>query len=147
MGGRRKSREFALQMMFQWDICKDSFAAVQSTFWSLNEGVDEEVKHFTNRLVEGTIDNVERIDVILARHAEHWRVPRMAAVDRNVLRLGTYELLIETTTPQAVVINEALEIARKFSTPESIQFINGILDSIRKDKEDEKLIPNLGGCC
>ena len=68
----------------------------------------------------------------------------MAAVDRNVLRLGTYELLIETTTPQAVVINEALEIARKFSTPDSIQFINGILDSIRKGKEDEPLISNQG---
>jgi len=144
MGGRRKSREYALQMMFQWDMCKDSFAVVQSTFWSLNEGVDEEVMHFANRLVEGTIDNVERIDVALARHAEHWRVARMAAVDRNVLRLGTYELLIETTTPQAVVINEALEIARKFSTPESIQFINGILDSIRKDKESEIVTPDQG---
>jgi len=110
----------------------------------MNEGVDQEVMGFANRLVEGTIDNVDRIDVALARHAEHWRVPRMAAVDRNVLRLGTYELLIETTTPQAVVINEALEIARKFSTPESIQFINGILDSIRKDKEDEKVILNQG---
>ena len=147
MGSRRKSREFALQMMFQWDMCKDSFAAVQSTFWSLNEGVDAEVMHFANHLVAGTIDNVERIDVLLASHAEHWRVPRMAAVDRNVLRLGTYELLIERTTPQAVVINEALEVARKFSTPESIQFINGILDSIRKDREGEEVIPNWGDQC
>ena len=144
MGGRRKSRELALQMLFQWDMCRDSFAAVQNTFWSLNAGVDEEVICFANRLAEGTIENVEQIDVLLARHAEHWRVARMAAVDRNVLRLGTYELLIETTTPQAVVINEALEIARKFSTPESIQFINGILDSIRKGKEDEPLISNQG---
>lgn len=137
MGSRRKGRELAVQMLFQWDLSKETFAAVRGTFWSLNTGVDEDVSAFADHLARGTVDNIDRIDVLLARHAEHWRVARMAAVDRNVLRLGTYELLYETQTPQAVVINEALEIARKFSTPESIHFINGILDSIRKEDMGE----------
>lgn len=138
MGSRRKGRELALQMLFQWDLSKESFQAVRDTFWYLNTGVDEEGRVFADHLAWGAIENIDRIDVLLARHAEHWRVARMATVDRNVLRLGTYELLYETQTPQAVIINEALEIARKFSTPESIHFINGILDSIRKEEMGEK---------
>jgi N utilization substance protein B len=138
MGSRRKGRELALQMLFQWDLSKGPFQAVRDTFWSLNTSVDEEGRGFADHLAWGTIENIDRIDVLLARYAEHWRVARMAAVDRNVLRLGTYELLYETQTPQAVIINEALEIARKFSTPESIHFINGILDSIRKEEMSEK---------
>ncbi|MEW5974296.1 MAG: transcription antitermination factor NusB [Acidobacteriota bacterium] len=133
MGGRRRARELALQMMFQWDLSRDSFAAVRGTFWTLHHDIDDEVRHFADHLAEGTLERIERIDVLLARHAEHWRVSRMAAVDRNILRLATFELLHETQTPRPVIINEALEIARRFSTSESIQFINGILDSIRKD--------------
>lgn len=135
MGGRRKGRELALQMLFQWDLSKESFSNVRRTFWTLHSESEEDVRAFADRLVEGTVENIESIDVLLARHAEHWRVSRMAAVDRNILRVATYELLHETQTPPAVVINEALEIARKFSTSESIQFINGILDSIRKEHE------------
>jgi transcription antitermination protein NusB len=138
MGGRRKGRELALQMLFQWDLTKDSFHNVRRTFWTLHSESEEDVRAFADRLVEGTVENIESIDVLLARHAEHWRVSRMAAVDRNILRVGCYELLHETQTPAAVVINEALEIARKFSTSESIQFINGILDSIRKEYEQAK---------
>jgi N utilization substance protein B len=136
MGGRRKSRELALQMLFQWDFAKDHMPTVQETFWTLNSEVEEEVRQFANRLASGTVAHVEAIDVILASHAEHWRVARMAAVDRNILRLATFELLFESETPRPVVINEALEIARRFSTPESIHFINGILDSIRKTKDE-----------
>lgn len=135
MGGRRKGRELALQMLFQWDLSRESFHAVCKTFWTLHHEAEQDVRQFADRLVEGTVDKVESIDVLLARHAEHWRVSRMAAVDRNILRVATYELLYETQTPPAVVINEALEIARKFSTSESIHFINGILDSIRKEGE------------
>jgi N utilization substance protein B len=138
MGGRRKGRELALQMLFQWDLSKDSFHNVRRTFWTLHSESEEEVRAFADRLVEGTVEHIEPIDVLLARHAEHWRISRMAVVDRNVLRVATYELLYETQTPPAVVINEALEVARKFSTSESIHFINGILDSIRKDHEQEK---------
>jgi transcription antitermination protein NusB len=138
MGGRRKGRELALQMLFQWDLSKDSIHNVRRTFWTLHSESEDEVRAFADRLVEGTVEKVESIDILLARHAEHWRVPRMAAVDRNILRVGSYELLYETNTPPAVVINEALEVARKFSTSESIHFINGILDSIRKEHEPEQ---------
>jgi transcription antitermination protein NusB len=137
MAGRRRSRELALQMLFQWDFCKEAYADVRDSFWTLHQDADDDVRSFSDRLVEGTIENVERIDVLLAGHAEHWRLPRMAAVDRNILRMATYELLHETGTPCAVVINEALEVARKFSTHESILFINGILDSIRKEREEQ----------
>jgi transcription antitermination protein NusB len=136
MGGRRKGRELALQMLFQWDLSRELFANVRSTFWTLNNDVDEEVRTFADHLASGTAEHIDQIDVLLAKHAEHWRVSRMAVVDRNVLRLASFELLFETQTPKAVVINEALEVARKFSTPESIQFINGILDSIRKEIGD-----------
>ena len=135
MGGRRRGRELALQMLFQWDLSKDSLANVRSTFWTLNNDVEEDVRAFADHLSGGTAEQIERIDLLLARHAEHWRVSRMAAVDRNILRLATFELLFESQTPRAVIINEALEVARKFSTSESIHFINGILDSIRKEIE------------
>jgi N utilization substance protein B len=139
MGGRRKGREFAVQMLFQWDLCKEAFENVRGTFWTLNHDVDQEIQGFADRLASGAAEQTERIDVLLARHAEHWRVSRMATVDRNILRLATFELLFELQTPQAVVINEALEIARKFSTSESIHFINGILDSIRKEAEEKAI--------
>jgi transcription antitermination protein NusB len=139
MGGRRKGRELALQMLFQWDLSRELFANVRSTFWTLNNDVDEEVRTFADHLASGTAEHIDQIDVLLAKHAEHWRVSRMAVVDRNVLRLASFELLFETQTPKAVVINEALEVARKFSTPESIQFINGILDSIRKEIGDSAI--------
>lgn len=125
-------------MLFQWDLSKEPFPSVRKTFWTLHHEAEEDVRTFADHLVEGTVDNIESIDVLLARHAEHWRVSRMAAVDRNILRVATYELLHETQTPAPVVINEALEIARKFSTSESIQFINGILDSIRKESDGQK---------
>jgi N utilization substance protein B len=137
MGGRRKGREFAVQMLFQWDLSREAFESVRSTFWTLNQEVDPEVREFADHLARGTTEQIERIDILLARHAEHWRVSRMATVDRNILRVATFELLSETQTPKAVVINEALEVARKFSTSESIHFINGILDSIRKETEDD----------
>jgi N utilization substance protein B len=137
MGGRRRGREFAVQMLFQWDLCKEQFENVRGTFWTLNHDVDQEIRDFADHLAGGAASQTEKIDILLARHAEHWRVSRMATVDRNILRLATFELLFEPQTPQAVVINEALEIARKFSTSESIHFINGILDSIRKEGEEK----------
>jgi transcription antitermination protein NusB len=136
MGGRRRSRELALQMLYQWDLNKDPIESVHATFWGLNPEVDLDVREYTEYLSNGAIQHMEAIDVLLASHAEHWRVARMATVDRNILRLATFELLYEKETPPPVVINEALEIARRFSTPESIHFINGILDSIRKKREE-----------
>lgn len=133
MSSRRKGREHALQMLFQWDLSKESFNNVCSTFWTLNKDTEIQTKAFADHLTSGTVKHINQIDILLARHAEHWRIPRMAAVDRNVARIATFELMFETETPKIVVINEALEIARKFSTSDSVQFINGILDSILKE--------------
>jgi len=138
MGSRRKSRECALQMLFQWDITHDLIEQIAATFWESHNGEEEpqETRTFAEALASGTVAHVERIDALIARHAENWRLDRMAVVDRNLLRLATYEFLFDAETPKSVVINEAIEIARRFSAQESPQFINGILDSIRKEVEN-----------
>jgi N utilization substance protein B len=135
MGSRRKARECALQMLFQWDITHDSFEQIKSTFWD-NQDEPEEVRSFAEALASGAIENVEKIDALIGRHAENWRLDRMAVVDRNILRLATFEFLFDAETSNTIVINEAIEIARRFSAQESPQFINGILDSIRKQVEN-----------
>jgi N utilization substance protein B len=122
-------------MLFQWDITHDLIDQIAATFWEGQPDEAEETRRFAESLASGTIDKVERIDALIARHAENWRLDRMAVVDRNLLRLATYEFLYDAETPKSVVINEAIEIARRFSAQESPQFINGILDSIRKEVE------------
>lgn len=134
MGSRRKARECALQMLFQWDITHDTIEQIRATFWD-GQDEPEETREFADALAAGAIESVERIDALIGRHAENWRLDRMAVVDRNILRLATYEFLHDAETPKTVVINEAIEIARRFSSQESPQFINGILDSIRKEIE------------
>jgi len=131
MASRRKSREFALQMLFQWEVGAHSPEKVVASFLPTHSG-DAEMKDFARSLFEGTVAHVESIDPLLRRHAEHWKLERMAAVDRNVLRLALYELLHHPETPPAVVINEALELARRFSAAESVEFVNGVLDAVRK---------------
>lgn len=136
MGPRRKAREYALQMLFQWDITRDTVEHVAATFFQNQSDEPPAVIDFARQLVAGTVDHVEELDVLIQRHAEHWRLDRMAIVDRNLLRLATQEFLYDKETPKTVVINEAIEIARRFSSQESPQFINGILDSIKKDLEE-----------
>lgn len=132
MGTRRKSRELCLQMLFQWDMAKQSPEQVRNGFWAERPEVDAETREFANDLFSIATERQEQIDALIQKHAQHWRVDRMAAVDRNVLRTGVAELT-GYKTPRPVVINEALEIARRFSAPESVQFINGVLDSVGKD--------------
>ena len=134
MSTRRKAREYALQMLFQWDITRDHIGAIAASFWD-NQEEPPVVKEFAAQLASRTIEHVEEIDAIIQRHAEHWRLDRMAVVDRNILRMATQEFLCDKETPKTVVINEAIEIARRFSAQESPQFINGILDSIKKELE------------
>ncbi len=134
MGPRRKAREYALQMLFQWNITHDSIDQIAATFFE-NYEEPPAVVEFARLLVSRTVDHVEKIDQLIQRHAEHWRLDRMAIVDRNILRLATQEFLYDKETPKTVVINEAIEIARRFSSQESPQFINGILDSIKKELE------------
>ena len=134
MGTRRKAREYALQMLFQWDITHDPIETIAGSFWE-NHVEQQAVIEFARRLVTQTVEHVEKIDAVIQSHAEHWRLDRMAVVDRNILRLATQELLFDTETPGTVVINEAIEIARRYSAQESPQFINGILDSIKRERE------------
>lgn len=136
-GTRRKARECALQMLFAADVVKNTGLFSVDDYWSElgDADFDDKTRDFANNLVRGTIKNNETIDDKIRTRAEHWRIERMAIVDRNVLRLAVYEFLYEDT-PHTVVINEALEIARRFSTFEATQFINGILDAIKLDLEN-----------
>lgn len=136
MGTRRKAREYALQMLFQWDITHDPIEQIAATFWE-NQDELAAVVEFARLLVTRTIEHAEEIDALIQRHAEHWRLDRMTTVDRNLLRMATQEFLYDQETPKTVVINEAIEIARRFSAQESPQFINGILDSVKKELERE----------
>jgi transcription antitermination protein NusB len=138
MGTRRKSRELALQMLFQADMGKQDPDQVRKTFWREREDVGGDVQSFAEDLFRVATGRASEIDGLIEGHAEHWRMERMAAVDRNLLRASVAELLAFPATPRAVVINEALEIARKFSSPESVQFINGVLDSVGRELEKTK---------
>lgn len=141
MGTRRKSRELALQMLFQADMGRQSPDDVRRTFWNEPRSVANDVRGFAEDLFRVASERRAEVDELIERHAEHWRMDRMAAVDRNVLRAAVAELLAFPDTPRAVVINEALEIARKFSSPESVQFINGVLDSIGRGLEKKPVGP------
>ena len=132
MGTRRKSRELVLQMLFQADMGRQSGDDVRRTCWKERDTVEADVRGFADDLFRVALDRTGEIDSLIESHAEHWRMDRMAAVDRNILRAAVAELLGFPSTPRAVVINEALEIARRFSSPESVQFINGVLDSLGK---------------
>jgi N utilization substance protein B len=125
----------ALQMLFQADMGKQSADHVRHTFWAEHGDASRDVRGFADDLFRVATDRAGDIDGLIERHAEHWRMERMAAVDRNLLRAAVAEFLGYPETPRAVVINEALEIARKFSSPESVQFLNGVLDSVGKELE------------
>jgi len=119
-------------MLYQLDVGKQAQAEILATFWLMNDH-PEKVREFANELFTGAVSRLSHIDGIIQQHAKNWRLGRMAAVDRNILRLAVYELLSDSHPPATVVINEALEIAKKFSTHESAQFVNGVLDSIKSD--------------
>ena len=131
MGARRKARELALQMLFENDVAgtdPDEMFRRSTDLARSTEGM----RDFTKRLVAGTLANRDALDTIITKQADNWRLARMPIVDRNILRLALFELLHEPETPRPVVIDEALEIAKRFSTPRSSQFINGILDGVLK---------------
>ena len=137
MGTRRKSREMALQMLFQAEMGKQSPEQVRSSYWKERADVDEETRGFADDLFRIATDAAsagsDGIDGLIQKHAQNWRLERMAAVDRNLLRAAVAEMMGFPKTPRPVIINESLEIARKFSSPESVNFINGVLDSIAKE--------------
>ena len=133
MGKRRKGRELALQLLYQLDLHGERDPDPHlAEFWSRHP-VDAEVRSFTETLVRGTKLHQPKIDELIGQYADHWDLERMAVVDRNILRTGIFELLWMADIPPKVAINEALEVAKKYSTQESTRFINGILDRIRKE--------------
>lgn len=134
MGYRHRARRRALQCLYQWEATGAPLDGLLARFWR-SQPEDETLREFTERLVRGTVEHVESIDPLIRDQAANWRLDRMGVVDRNILRLGVYELMEETDTPPAVVIDEAVELARRFSGDGATSFVNGILDGIRKKIE------------
>src|SRR5271157_1063725 len=132
MPSRRRSRQRALQILFLWDARRQPVdEAIDAYYDTLYSDEQPERDPFVANLVRGTVEHVAEVDARISKHAEHWRIERMPAVDRNVLRLAVYEMT-RGGTPAPVSIDEALELARKFSNEESVQFVNGVLDSIHR---------------
>ncbi len=136
MGTRRKSRELALQMLFQSDMGKQDAEAVRRTFWAERTDMDQEVRGFADDLFRVALERGGEIDHLIEQHST-WRMERMAALDRNLLRIAIAEFLAYPK-PKVIIINEAIEIARRFSAPESVNFINGVLDSVARDLEQQR---------
>jgi transcription antitermination protein NusB len=132
---RHRAREAAVQMLYQWEVGRVSMREVLQTFWSHPpEGspLTDDLRTFATSLATGTAEHVAEIDPLIVDAAEHWRIERMNVLDRLILRLAVYEFLHAPETPGKVIINEALELARSFSADDSVRFINGILDAIRR---------------
>ncbi len=133
MGRRRQAREVALQLLYELDVRGPGEPGpTMDDFWK-RQTLPEDVRAFAEVLVRGTAVHQTKIDELIGRFAEHWELDRMAVVDRNIMRAAIFELLWGTEVPPKVAINEALDIARKFSTEESTRFINGLLDRVRRE--------------
>ena len=133
---RHRAREAAIQMLYQWEVGKVSMFEVGQTFWTYDPSesapLGDDLRAFATRLATGVSDTIAEIDPMIVEAAEHWRIERMNVLDRLILRLAIYEFLHEPETPAKVIINEALELARTFSTDDSVRFINGVLDAVRR---------------
>jgi transcription antitermination protein NusB len=130
MGTRRTGRETALRILYQWDLNREELGEVLRAHWEADPPADE-AREFAERLAREVVSNKDRIDGLISKHAKNWRLERMETVDRNVLRLAVAEMLMQDGTPASVIINEAIEIARRYSVAGSGEFVNGLLDSIR----------------
>lgn len=132
MRKRTQSRECALKILYQAELTRREIHVAAEHFWGEFETVDDNVRTFTDRLTSGIEKNLEEIDRKISAHATNWQLKRMAVIDRNVLRIGVFELLHATDIPPKVTINEAVELAKKYGDLESSKFVNGILDKIHK---------------
>jgi N utilization substance protein B len=130
MSLRHKSREYALQMLFQWEMGKQDPAKIETGFWT-NARAQKSTREFANQLFENAAARAAELDPIISTHAQNWRIERISAIDRAILRLAISELRT-SGTPAKVVLNEAVELAKKFSSEEAAGFINGILDAVVK---------------
>ena len=132
MRKRSQAREIALKILYQIDIVKKDSPSVFDAFFSEDNECDEGIQEFAKQLVTGTCSNVDAIDAKIAKFATNWELKRMAIIDRNILRLGCFELMSCADIPAKVTINEAIELAKKFGGIDSGKFINGVLDKINK---------------
>ena len=132
MRNRTRARECALQMLYQADIRHGGADEIKQEFWQTDAPVEAEVQEFATHLFDGTLANLAVIDALIAKYADNWDMKRMAVIDRNILRLGVFELQHPEDVPPKVCINEAIELAKRFGDAESGKFINGILDAIHK---------------
>ncbi len=139
MGTRRKSRELTMQMLFQGDLGKQSPEQVAKLFWASVEDVDLETRSFAEDLHRIAASRQPEIDTLIEAHAQNWRIERMPVVDRNLIRTAVAEMLGFPNTPAAIIINESLEIGRRYAAPESIHFLNGVLDAIARDLLKKRL--------
>ena len=137
MRKRTRSREYALQILYQIDITHEEPLSAIEDFWQahLEEGIDEEMKDFAAEIVKGAVQNLVEIDRKIAQYATNWELERMAVVDRNIMRMGGFELLYSSGIPPKVAINEAVDLAKKFSGVEAGKFVNAILDKIKIELE------------
>jgi transcription antitermination factor NusB len=135
MKKRTQAREIALQILYQIDICCENFQASLDNYWQAHEenNIQEDIKQFSSALVHGVTANLVTIDAKISLYATNWQLNRMAYVDRNIMRLATYELIFRDDIPPKVSINEAVELAKKFSSREASKFVNGILDKIKSE--------------
>ena len=141
MRKRTKARDIAIQILYELDIKKETAESLLEEYWqrpALEDLADKDIKSFTTALVEGTIKNKEEIDKIISSYAQNWELKRMAVIDRNILRMGTYELLFLEDIPPKVSINEAVELAKKYGDTDSSKFVNGVIDKIKKEKAPKK---------
>jgi transcription antitermination protein NusB len=139
VGTRRKSREMAMQMLFQGDLGKQPPDEVTRLFWGSREDIDDETRGFADDLHRLAAEHAPEVDALIQKHAQNWRLERMPVVDRNLLRTAVAEMLGYPKTPAAVIINETLEIARRYAAPESIHFLNGVLDAIGRELLEQRL--------
>ena len=139
MRKRTQAREFALQLLYQQEINPAPLDQVLQTFWKEHTEAVEDIRSYTERLVRGTLERVDELDKMIGRYTDNWKLHRMAAVDRNILRFATYEIIYLEDIPTKVAINEAVNIAKKFSQPDSGKFVNGVLDKINHTEAPSKL--------
>jgi len=135
MGRRTKARECAFQLLYQWEITGESMDTVIEGFWRMRSGTPQ-MRAMAERLAVGAQARAPELDAAIAEAATHWRLDRIASVDRTILRLGAFELFAEPLTPAAVVLDEAVELAKRFGEADSPSFVNGVLDAIRKRVRD-----------
>jgi N utilization substance protein B len=137
MGKRSKARECALQILYQWDMTREPMDGVTGLFWQVRGGTDE-MKGMAERLARGAHRDLERLDQAIGAASTRWRFERIAPLDRNIMRIAAYELLREPGTPSAVIIDEAVELAKRFGEADSPAFVNGVLDAVRRAVRDKE---------